>query len=130
MKLYFDLYQQKAHTTANVYEEAIRRLFESETLSESEQRLYNLTCLNYVSNGLGESGEVQGKVKKLLRDNNGVISESSITEIGKELGDILWYVAEMCSRLGLSMSEVAQSNLDKLASRKERGVIQGSGDNR
>jgi NTP pyrophosphatase (non-canonical NTP hydrolase) len=77
-----------------------------------------------------ESGEVLGKFKKLLRDKNGVLSDEDKKEIVKEIGDVLWYVASLTHLLGYSLDEVAQMNLDKLASRKQRGVIKGSGDNR
>lgn len=77
-----------------------------------------------------ESGEVLGKVKKLLRDKSGLISDEDRSELLKELGDILWYVNSVSVLLGSSLEEVAQKNLDKLASRKERGVLKGSGDNR
>jgi NTP pyrophosphatase (non-canonical NTP hydrolase) len=86
--------------------------------------------LTYVALGLGEVGEVQGKIKKIIRDNACVITDEAKKEIGKELGDVLWYLANMCTELDLDFGEIAQSNLDKLASRKERGVLQGSGDNR
>ena len=86
--------------------------------------------LVYCTLGLGESGEVQGKVKKILRDDNNVISDEKRLDIKKELGDILWYVA-MCSReLGFTLDEVAQANINKLNARKEKGTLQGSGDNR
>jgi NTP pyrophosphatase (non-canonical NTP hydrolase) len=90
----------------------------------------NISALVYVALGLGESGEVQGKVKKILRDNAGVITDEARTEIAKELGDILWYVARAADEIGYSLEVVAQGNLDKLNSRKERGVLTGSGDNR
>lgn len=86
--------------------------------------------LAYTSLGLGEVGEVQGKVKKIIRDDAGYISEDKKNDIKKELGDILWYVAAMCEELELSMSEVAEQNIKKLQDRKERNVIKGSGDNR
>lgn len=86
--------------------------------------------LCYTALGLGEAGEVQNKVKKLLRDDNGVISEEKRKAIAKELGGNLWYIA-MCAReLKYSLEEIAQINLDELNSRKERNVLQGSGDNR
>lgn len=78
----------------------------------------------------GEAGEVANKIKKIFRDNDGDISESKTKELNKELGDVLWYVAQVASELGLDLDEVAQLNLDRLNSRFERGVIQGDGDNR
>jgi NTP pyrophosphatase (non-canonical NTP hydrolase) len=77
-----------------------------------------------------ESGEVLGKFKKLLRDKKGVLTEEDKKEIAKELGDILWYIASLTHLMGYSMQDVAQMNLDKLSSRKDRGVLGGSGDNR
>ncbi|MCA9335000.1 nucleoside triphosphate pyrophosphohydrolase family protein [Candidatus Saccharibacteria bacterium] len=77
-----------------------------------------------------ESGEVLGKFKKLLRDKQGVLEDNDKKEIMKELGDVLWYVNSVAHLLGYTLDDVAQSNIDKLASRKERGTLQGSGDNR
>ena len=84
----------------------------------------------YVALGLGEVGEVQGKVKKILRDDNGVITDEKRQLIYEELGDVLWYVARMATELGFPLSNVAEANLAKLEDRKERGVIGGSGDHR
>ena len=78
----------------------------------------------------GESGEVAEKVKKMLRDDNGVLTEERHAALVKELGDCLWYVAVMARDLGVNLEEVAELNLQKLASRKSRGVLTGSGDNR
>jgi len=87
--------------------------------------------LTYPTLGLcGESGEVSEKVKKLIRDKGGVIDNDVRADLKKELGDVLWYVAQLCTELGLSMSDVAQGNIDKLASRMERGKISGDGDDR
>ena len=77
-----------------------------------------------------ESGEVLGKIKKILRDKAGVMTEDDKKEIIKELGDILWYINSVSHLLGSSLEEVAQKNLDKVLSRKQRGMTQGSGDNR
>jgi len=78
----------------------------------------------------GEAGEVCEKVKKVIRDQDGQFDEAAILAIQKELGDVLWYVARVAAELGLDMEQVAAVNLDKLASRKERGQLSGSGDNR
>ncbi len=77
-----------------------------------------------------EAGEVLGKIKKVLRDNNGVYSPASVVEIGKEIGDVLWYIAALSRDLGLDMNAIAENNITKLKDRMNRGVIQGSGDNR
>lgn len=81
--------------------------------------------------GLGnEAGEVQGKVKKVMRDNGGVFDNKSKEGIASELGDVLWYLAATARDLGYSLEYIARMNLTKLADRKARGVISGSGDNR
>lgn len=77
-----------------------------------------------------EAGEVCGKFAKAVRDCNGVIDEERKTAIKKELGDVCWFIAELSTLLGFELEDVMQLNLDKLASRKERGVLHGSGDNR
>ncbi len=78
----------------------------------------------------GEVGEVAGKIKKLYRDKKGEVSAESRKELGKEIGDCIWYLSQMCSELDLDFSHIALGNLEKLADRKVRGVIEGNGDNR
>lgn len=79
----------------------------------------------------GEAGEVSEKIGKRLRDQDGDFEDSSFREsMKKELGDVLWYIAALADDLGFTLEEVADTNLSKLASRMERGVIQGSGDDR
>jgi NTP pyrophosphatase (non-canonical NTP hydrolase) len=90
----------------------------------------SMTALTYLALGLGEAGEIQGKIKKILRDANGVIGAEDRIEIAKELGDLQWYVAVLACELGLPLSQVAQLNLAKLADRQSRGVLAGSGDER
>lgn len=79
---------------------------------------------------VGEAGEVAEKVKKIIRDDGGNMTEEKRAEMKKELGDVLWYIAQISTELGLSMDEVALFNIEKLQSRKDRGKISGSGDNR
>ena len=79
---------------------------------------------------VGEAGEVADKVKKILRDKKGVFDKDSKDAIKFELGDVLWYISQLSSELGYELEEVANANLQKLNSRKSRGKIQGSGDNR
>ena len=87
--------------------------------------------LYYPALGLGgEVGEVLNKVKKVMRDHGGTVTDEYREILQKELGDVLWYVAALASELGLDLDDVAQANLEKLASRKERGVLSGDGDNR
>ncbi len=76
----------------------------------------------------GEAGEVANKVKKLSRDN--LDPREMREDIKSELGDVLWYLAAVATEFDISLTEVASGNLQKLASRKARDVIRGSGDNR
>ena len=85
----------------------------------------------YTALGLAsEAGEVAGKVKKVLRDNDGAFTNEKKREIADELGDVLYYVAAVAHDMGYKLSEIADMNHAKLASRKARGVIQGLGYNR
>lgn len=82
----------------------------------------------------GEAGEVADKVKKLIRDK-GVHTPAGVSledreEIRKELGDVLWYIAQMATELGLNFDDIAEANITKLYSRLERSQLSGSGDNR
>ena len=106
----FNTYQQQAATTA-VYPESAKYIYPTLGL-----------C--------GEAGEVAEKIKKVIRDNGGVFTEEKKKEIIKEVGDVLWYIAALLSDLGVTMDEAAVGNLEKLFSRKERGVLNGNGDNR
>jgi NTP pyrophosphatase (non-canonical NTP hydrolase) len=87
--------------------------------------------LSYPALGLaGEAGEVAEHAKKAIRDDAGKVSDERRAKMSKELGDVLWYVAQLASELELDLDEVAQANLDKLLSRQQRGVLSGSGDDR
>jgi NTP pyrophosphatase (non-canonical NTP hydrolase) len=77
-----------------------------------------------------EAGEVDGKIKKIFRDKNGIIGASEREALKGELGDVLWYLAQICTELDLSLDEVAEHNIEKLYSRLERGKIGGDGDDR
>jgi len=90
-----------------------------------------MIALSYATLGLvGEAGEIANKVKKIIRDHSGAINQDVKDKLGKELGDVLWYVSAIATELGANLSTVANDNLDKLFSRKERGTLKGSGDNR
>lgn len=78
----------------------------------------------------GEAGEVLEKWKKIVAYKKGKITKAELEELKKELGDVVWYVAVMSAGLGLTLEEVMQLNVSKLASRKQRGVLKGQGDNR
>ena len=87
-------------------------------------------CL-YPALGLAdEAGEVLGKIKKLYRDRGGEVTPAFRRQLAKELGDVYWYLAVLADAFDLRSSDVAAGNLEKLADRAERGVIQGSGDER
>jgi NTP pyrophosphatase (non-canonical NTP hydrolase) len=77
-----------------------------------------------------EAGEVAGKVKKIFRDKGGVIGDAEREALKGELGDVLWYLTQVCTELDLSFDDVAEHNIEKLYSRLERGKIGGDGDNR
>jgi len=88
-------------------------------------------ALEYLTLGLcSEAGEVAGKMKKIIRDHDGIIDEDVAHKLSLEIGDVLWYVAQLATTLGLQLSEVAEDNLNKLAARKNTGTIKGSGDYR
>ena len=78
----------------------------------------------------GEAGEVAEKIKKVLRDKGGQIDEDTKQTLSKELGDVLWYVAQLASELGLDLDQIAADNIEKLQSRLERDKIHGDGDER
>jgi NTP pyrophosphatase (non-canonical NTP hydrolase) len=78
----------------------------------------------------GEAGEVADKLKKVIRDNDGVLTDPVRDAVAKEIGDVLWYVSVLAAEMDYDLETIAQGNLDKLASRQQRGVITGSGDNR
>jgi len=120
----FKEYQKLANQTA-IYLDKFKLIYER--LPEPVMKYLGLS---YTANGRGEVGEIQGKVKKILRDQGGNITDANREDLKKELGDVLWYVSAMCTELGLSMDEVAQSNIDKLFDRKLRDKLTGSGDNR
>ncbi len=78
----------------------------------------------------GEAGEVAEHIGKSIRDDASILTPDREELIACELGDVLWYLANMAEELGLTLNEIAQMNLQKLASRKARGALGGSGDNR
>ena len=87
--------------------------------------------LYYPALGLaGEAGEVCEKIKKIMRDKNGRVSEEDQQLLVKELGDVLWYVSALADELDVFLGDIASTNIEKLLSRKARGKISGSGDNR
>ena len=92
--------------------------------------ILEIMALAYDGLGMGEAGEVQGKIKKIIRDNGGIITDEARKEIIFEMGDTLWYLASMSQTLGVTLEDVANYNIQKLKSRYNRGTVNGSGDNR
>jgi NTP pyrophosphatase (non-canonical NTP hydrolase) len=89
-------------------------------------------ALEYLALGLtSEAGEVAGKIKKIIRDGEGIEGlDMKKIAIASEIGDVLWYCALMAKEIGVPLNTIMQMNLEKLNDRKERGTLQGSGDNR
>jgi NTP pyrophosphatase (non-canonical NTP hydrolase) len=82
---------------------------------------------------VGEAGEIAEKVKKIYRDQgmqHAKVNDGNRQDLKKEVGDVLWYLAVFCKSVGVDLNDVAVSNIDKLAGRKRRGTLQGSGDHR
>lgn len=103
--------------TLNEYQDAAMKT----ALPTAQNQEYMLLGL------VSESGELAGKRKKRIRDGQGPGWEYTEAD---ELGDVLWYAAGYAKMLGFTLEEIAQRNVKKLASRQERGVIGGSGDQR
>lgn len=85
---------------------------------------------NYIYPTLGlmsEAGEVADRIKRIDRDDEGVVTDLKREEVAGELGDVLWYVAQVATEFGLSLSDIAAGNLDKLNGRKDHGTLKGSG---
>ncbi len=106
-----------------------------ETYQIESRKTWNVIDMNhpiaYPTLGLvNEAGEVAGKVKKIFRDRNGKISKEDRNALKKELGDVLWYLTQICTELGVSLEEVAEANIAKLFARLDRGTIRGDGDER
>jgi NTP pyrophosphatase (non-canonical NTP hydrolase) len=87
--------------------------------------------LLYPTLGLcGETGEVAEKIKKMVRDEGGVLTPERREALAKEMGDVLWYLAQLATEAGLDLGAVAEANLEKLLSRQRRDRLGGSGDDR
>jgi NTP pyrophosphatase (non-canonical NTP hydrolase) len=106
-------------------------LSEYQQLSRRTAEYPREAWLAYPALGLaGEAGELAEHAKKAIRDDGGTVSDERRAAMAKELGDVLWYVAQLASELGLELEDVARENLEKLSSRQRRGVLSGSGDER
>ena len=111
----FDEYQEKA---------------KKYDLFEATDNLKEVAFTEKVLGLAGEAGEAADKVKKILRDKDGKVSLDDKEAISKELGDVLWYLANISRYLGIPLSEVASGNIEKLESRYQRNKIHGAGDER
>lgn len=106
-------------------------LSEYQRLSRRTAEYPREAWLAYPALGLaGEAGEVAEHAKKAIRDDGGAVSDDRRAAMAKELGDVLWYVAQIATELGLDLDQIAEGNLEKLLSRQQRGVLSGSGDDR
>ena len=107
--------------------------FETYQINARKTAIYPGLGSNYIYPTLGlvgESGEVAEKVKKVIRDKNGIFDQETLIAIKKELGDVLWYISNLSSELNFSLEDIAEENLNKLKKRSLEGKIKGSGDNR
>ncbi|HSX27621.1 MAG TPA: nucleoside triphosphate pyrophosphohydrolase family protein [Patescibacteria group bacterium] len=112
----FDEYQKKALAT--------------DLTGKPGQAVLSIGFMDKVLGLVGESGEFADKIKKILRDKSGKISDGDRQELTKELGDVLWYIAVLAKNLDISFDDLASQNISKLARRHQTGKIGGKGDNR
>lgn len=113
-------------------EELMEGMYEDAMFSPPDPGLFFLRGgMLYPTLGLvGEAGEFADKIKKVWRNGRGSLTEDQRQGLIDELGDVLWYVAACAKELGAPLEEVARRNLEKLASRQQRGVVKGEGDKR
>jgi NTP pyrophosphatase (non-canonical NTP hydrolase) len=107
--------------------------FNEYQLEASKTAVYPNIGSNLWYPGLGiaeEAGEVSGKIKKIYRDQDGIVYREDKKAIVKELGDVLWYINAICGELGIELEEVAIANIEKLQKRRDTNTIHGSGDDR
>src|SRR5438105_4566006 len=112
----FDEYEQKAMRT--------------DLSAGKGHEVLSIAFMDKVLGLLGESGEIAEKFKKILRDKDAKMTEEDRQELAKELGDVLWYVAALAHYLNVPLDDIATANIEKLAKRRKRGKLGGSGDNR
>lgn len=122
-ELTFTDYQDAVHETAYPYIDFIDSI---EDLDIAKDFLK----LAYIALGLGEAGEVQNKIKKILRGDKDIDDFVYGEEILKEVGDCNWYQAELCNFYGTSYGIIAENNIGKLKKRNIEGKLKGDGDNR
>ncbi len=112
---------------AAIYREAVEK-----TLTNlSPEQLEQLLKIFYATTGLaGEAGEVANKVKKILRDNKGVVDDAVRERVLGELGGVAWYLNATAEEFGLRIEDVLNYNYEQITGRQARGTLQGDGDNR
>ncbi len=118
----FNEYQKKA----------VKTDLDADSLGEV-MKARNFNTVGFLDKALGvagEAGEFADKIKKILRDKKGAFTDEDRDAIIKELGDVLWYVALVSLYLDVPLSEVAERNIEKLASRAQRNALKGEGDER
>ena len=132
MFIYAMINKKEVKMNFNEYQERAGKFdtFSYEKFVAEGAKANHLGILEKVLGLAGESGEACDKIKKIIRDENGEVSELVRKELVKELGDILWYLAMVSKYLGVEFEEVAKMNIEKLQDRLERNKIHGSGDNR
>ena len=116
----------------NEYQRKIQQFdtFSYEKFIADGGKVSNLGVVGKALGLAGESGEVCDKIKKIIRDKNGEASETDKTEVIKEMGDVLWYLAMLARYLGTDFEKVTALNIEKLTDRQKRNKIHGAGDNR
>lgn len=112
----FNDYQKKAITT--------------DLSAGKGKEVLSIAFMDKVLGLVGESGEIAEKFKKILRDKDGKLTKENKKELTKEIGDVLWYIALLAHYMQIPLDDIATKNIDKLSSRKTRGKLAGSGDNR
>lgn len=120
----FNEYQEKSRKTALFLDKV------KEKFGEKVENFEDIISIGYIGLGLGEVGEIQNKLKKLIRDKAGEWAEDDKKQILDEASDVLWYLARLAYNFGFTLEQAAEHNIEKLYSRLERGKIRGSGDNR
>lgn len=104
---------------------------EYEQLAMKTAQEYGDQAFNYGGLGLAsEAGEVAGKLKRVIREHDNIVTDEMRDTLKKELGDVLWYINFLSVKLGIPLKDVAQGNIEKLSSRQQRSTLMGEGDNR
>lgn len=131
-ELGFNEYQNFTESTA-IYNDSIDKFVDSLGIQDvpKANRLRKLLKITYTVLGLvGEAGELANKLKKVIRDNEGYLEVDKRADMAAEGGDVQYYLAQFTRQLDANLADVVVNNINKLNSRKDRGVLGGSGDNR